>query len=374
MPSIKDVINKFMLCVSYCSLYSKKHPSVRRLTFEIIKLLDSVFTDYERFELMVIEDDLICNKRRLTNGGAQKDNLVKKMKRAGLSRIDFIRGITAEELYGFIADLSEFKVRSGAYNHIKTGIVDILAADVDSRDLPDTGAPAGSDDVSQITMEQFSKVRDIFNNFSKISRLEVSDLEEIVVGFIYSYQKESNIFKLLSPVKAQSEYTYTHASNVAILSMHQADSMGLPQKTVHDIGIAALLHDVGKLLIPDGILEKDGKLTEDEYHEITKHPYYGAVYLSKVKDLTPLAPIAAFEHHMRFDRTGYPKRPNGKAQHFCSQIIQISDVFDALRSKRPYKREWRVEEILALLKRNAGTEFNPEFVDNFSETIADALS
>ena len=189
MPSLKDVINKFMLCVSYCSLYSKEHPSVRRLAFEIIKLLNSVFDEQGRFELMVIEDDLICNKRRLANGGAQKDNLVKKMKRAGLTRIDFTRGITAEELYGFIADLSGSKVRSGAYGHIKTGIVDVLSADVGSRDLPAPEALAGSGEVTQITQEQFIKVKDIFTNFSKLSRLQVSVLEEVVVGFVHSFQK-----------------------------------------------------------------------------------------------------------------------------------------------------------------------------------------
>ncbi|MEK7307266.1 MAG: HD domain-containing phosphohydrolase, partial [Nitrospirota bacterium] len=203
----------------------------------------------------------------------------------------------------------------------------------------------------------------------------MAGLEEIVVNFVLAFRREANILKLISPVKSYSDYTYTHATNVAVLTMFQAESLGVKDKLSQEIGIAALLHDVGKLFVPKEILDKQGKLDEKEWEEIQRHTLYGAKYLAKIDGLVRIAPIVAMEHHMKYDGLGYPKYSHGtKAQHICSQIVSIADFFDALRSKRPYKKDWEIKEILALMKQNAGKDFNPFLVDNFSRTIMKALN
>jgi HD-GYP domain-containing protein (c-di-GMP phosphodiesterase class II) len=176
-------------------------------------------------------------------------------------------------------------------------------------------------------------------------------------------------------VKSHSEYTYTHAANVAVLSMFQAESLGINDEMLHEIGIAALLHDVGKLFLSKDILNKKGKLTDEEFQEVTRHAETGAKYLAGIDGLTRLAPIVAFEHHMRYDGTGYPKLAGrSKRQHIVSQIIQISDFFDALRSKRPYKKDWEINDIIALMMENSGKEFNGVLVINFSKMLHVAIS
>jgi len=122
-------------------------------------------------------------------------------------------------------------------------------------------------------------------------------------------------------------------------------------------------------------LEKPGKLDEKEFAEMTNHAAYGAAYLAKIDDIIRIAPIVAFEHHRKYNGTGYPKlQTNEKKQHISSQIVAVSDFFDALRSFRPYRKSLEVDDVLALLKKNAGTDFNPFLVDNFIKAFLRAIS
>jgi HD-GYP domain-containing protein (c-di-GMP phosphodiesterase class II) len=194
----------------------------------------------------------------------------------------------------------------------------------------------------------------------------MSEIEDMVGRFVATIGREMGILKLLSPVKSYSNYTYVHSINVSILSIFQAETLDMSGKLVHDIGLAALLHDMGKLFIPQNILEKKGALDEGEFAAMGNHPALGAAYLARVSGIARLAPIVAFEHHRKYDGTGYPKLKMGeKKQHPGSQMVAIADVFDALRSWRPYRKSLEMEAVLAIMKNGAGTDFNPFLVDNF---------
>jgi HD-GYP domain-containing protein (c-di-GMP phosphodiesterase class II) len=210
---------------------------------------------------------------------------------------------------------------------------------------------------------------------SPFKRLNVAGLEEIVVNFILTFRREASILKLISPVRTYSEYTYTHATNVAVLTMFQAETLGVSDALLRDIGIAALLHDVGKLFISNEILEKKGPLDQKEWEEVRSHPLCGAKYLAKMDGVPRLSAIVAMEHHLRFDGKGYPEQKlNGKKQHFCSQTVAIADYFDALRSRRPYRRELNIEEVLTLMKKESPGTFNEHLLNNFIRSILRALA
>jgi HD-GYP domain-containing protein (c-di-GMP phosphodiesterase class II) len=157
--------------------------------------------------------------------------------------------------------------------------------------------------------------------------------------------------------------------------MFQAETLGIRDVLLRDIGIAALLHDVGKLFISKEILEKKDTLDQREWQEIRLHPLYGARYLSQIEGLTRLAPVVAFEHHVRYDGKGYPKlRLNRKKQHICSQIVAISDYFDALRSRRPYRRALEMKGVLSIMRQEASGAFNISLLDHFTRAMHGALS
>ncbi|MBP1735603.1 MAG: cyclic diguanylate phosphodiesterase, partial [Deltaproteobacteria bacterium] len=179
-------------------------------------------------------------------------------------------------------------------------------------------------------------------------------------------RQEADVLRVISPVKSYSEYTYTHNTNVAILSIFQAEALGVKKDMLHEIGQAGLLHDVGKMFISKDILDKPGKLDEKEWEEMRNHPSYGAMYLATLPEVPRIALIAAYEHHMKYNGSGYPDtRKRGRKQHIISQMIAIADFFDALRTERPYHQAVGVPVIVGLLKELSGKEFNPFLVENF---------
>jgi HD-GYP domain-containing protein (c-di-GMP phosphodiesterase class II) len=218
--------------------------------------------------------------------------------------------------------------------------------------------------------ENQGKLKEIFQGMSRFKTLDMVGLENVVISFISTLKQETNILRVISPVKSHSEYTFTHATNVAVLSIFQAESLGLKGEVLHDICLSGLLHDVGKMFISTEVLDKQAKLEAKEWEEMKKHPVYGALHLTKLPDVPKLAVIAAYEHHMKFDGRGYPQtRKRGNKQHMISQIIAISDFFDALRTERPYRKALEVPVITGLLKEGAGRDFNPVLLESFLSAL-----
>jgi len=361
METVTNFITTLTIAISNCSLYSKEHETFDDLAKKTFKILSEILG--ERCEIMIIDNELIVDKKVLKDAGINKANFIRHLKRKGISRVDFLKEVSLSEIKQFIVDISDTGKKLDTYLHIKTGTVDvcILSPRPDAVD---------SDSMPHLPSEEIEKVKDIFNSISLFKKLNIAGLEEIVVHFIATFKKEAHILKLLSPVKSFSEYTYTHATNVAVLSMFQADSLGIKDELLHEIGVAALLHDAGKLFISKEILDKNGKLDDREFAEIKKHPLYGARYLAKMDNLTRLAPVIAFEHHMKYDGSGYPEfHVDWRGQHILSQIVTISDFFDALRSRRPYRESLDANDVIALMKKGVEKDFNPFLLDNFIKSI-----
>ncbi len=355
--------------VNTCSLYSRKH----QFALESAEKLRSIIEKNRNrpTKIMLVEDDLIVNEAMVRDPGIHGTNLMKKMKRRGISGIVIHPEVTTRELLDLAETLSSPIEKPLKSPHIKIGKTTVAFRPDEEK------SPEGEESAAQAQSRRklLTLVKESLGSISPFQKMNVHGLEELVVNFILSFKREASVLKLLTPVRSYSEFTYTHATNVAILTLFQAQSLGIGGRFLHEIGIAALLHDVGKLFIPGEILEKKGRLTDEEFKMITNHTVYGAQYLSQVEGLTQLAPIVAYEHHMRYDGEGYPYgRKYRKKQNLISQIVQISDFFDALRSRRPYKKDWKVGEILSLMKSNAGKEFNPELVENFSEALLRTIS
>ncbi|GBE00675.1 cyclic di-GMP phosphodiesterase response regulator RpfG [bacterium BMS3Bbin06] len=370
MENFKRLIIKLMTALSNCSLYSKEHASVETLLKGSIELMNEIFSDSDSIQIMIIDNDLVINRTPLKEPGIHGRNFIRKMKKKGVTGIEFLRGVGLPELRQFVSDIVGNARAVKSYPHIKTGVIDVHIGGFEI----DESMDLDSEGLSQFRHEQVVRMKNVFSGFSPFKKLSSSGLEDIVMNFIVTFRREANILSLISPVRAYSEYTYTHATNVAVLTMFQVESLGVSDNLLHDIGISALLHDVGKLFISNEILEKTGSLEDHEWEEIKKHTLYGAKHLASIENIPRIASVVAFQHHKRYDGKGYPAmKTEGGKQHIVSQIVAISDFFDALRSRRPYKRDWKIQEILSLLKKNAGSEFNPLLVDNFSRIIATAL-
>lgn len=181
------------------------------------------------------------------------------------------------------------------------------------------------------------------------------DLHDLMMGLLHS---------LTSAIDAKDAYTCGHSERVALLSRRLALSAGLSDAEAERVYMAGLLHDVGKIGVPESVLQKAGKLTPEEFELIKKHPEIGARILSDVKQLEDIVP-GVLHHHERFDGRGYPVGLAGTAIPLPGRIICLADCFDAMTSNRTYRKGLPMEVALAEIRKCAGTQFDPELAEVF---------
>lgn len=174
----------------------------------------------------------------------------------------------------------------------------------------------------------------------------------------------TTIQSLSKALDAKDSYTSGHASRVEEYSVKLADQYGLSPKEMENIKTAAILHDIGKIGIVDEILNKDGKLTEEEFQKIREHPSVGADIIGEISFLKDISKIIR-HHHERYDGAGYPEGLKADEMPIESAILAIADSYDAMTSDRPYRRALTSEEALEEIRKNAGTQFHPVLAEQF---------
>jgi HD-GYP domain-containing protein (c-di-GMP phosphodiesterase class II) len=181
------------------------------------------------------------------------------------------------------------------------------------------------------------------------------DVHGLMMGLLHS---------LTSAVDAKDAYTCGHSERVALLSRHLAGLAGRPDNEIERIYMAGLLHDVGKIGVPESVLQKTGKLTPEEFDQMKKHPEIGARILADVKQVEDIIPGVLY-HHERYDGKGYPTGLAGKNIPLMGRIICLADCFDAMTSNRTYRKALPLEVALAEIRRCSGTQFDPELAETF---------
>jgi len=198
----------------------------------------------------------------------------------------------------------------------------------------------------------------------------VEEARDIVAAVMKGLREEEFLIDRMIRLQARDDYTVAHSLNVCVMVVAQAAVLDLPEATLRDVGLAALLHDIGKEFIPAEILNKPGKLDSGEFAKISLHPVLGATHLRKISLESDLPVIVCFEHHIRYDRSGYPTPRFRDVPHPASLMTQIADVYDALRTFRPYRTSLDRETALEILREGRGTEFEPVFLDRFLRMVS----
>jgi HD-GYP domain-containing protein (c-di-GMP phosphodiesterase class II) len=189
------------------------------------------------------------------------------------------------------------------------------------------------------------------------------DVHELMMGIIRS---------LTSAIDAKDAYTCGHSERVAVLSRTLASAAGLAEADVDRIYMAGLLHDVGKIGVPEAVLRKTGRLTPEEFEQMKKHPQVGAHILADLKQVADIVP-GVMHHHERYDGKGYPTGLSGEQIPMMGRIICLADCFDAMTSNRTYRKALPLEVALAEIRRCGGTQFDPALTEVFLKIGVDRL-
>ena len=169
-------------------------------------------------------------------------------------------------------------------------------------------------------------------------------------------------------VEVKDSYTRGHSDRVSEYSVLLGKHLGLPQADLDTLRVGGLFHDIGKIGVPDAILQKNGKLDDDEYSQIKQHPNIGIHILSHAKIFQNILPIVE-HHHEKFDGTGYPSRLAGNDIPYLARIAAVADSFDAMASRRAYRNSLPLDVIIDEFERCKGTQFDPEIADVFLDIL-----
>ena len=185
-------------------------------------------------------------------------------------------------------------------------------------------------------------------------RLPLLEAELVIDSLVNGMHQQANALVPLLTLKEFDQYTTTHSLNVSVLTMALAEWMGMGPKEVRAFGVAGLLHDLGKVRIPKDVLTKPGKLTEEEWAIMRRHPVDGAKIIYESDRDLDLAAAVAYEHHIMINGQGYPRRHFERGVHAASKLVHVCDVYDALISPRVYRPTWTHEDALGILHDRAG--------------------
>jgi len=205
-------------------------------------------------------------------------------------------------------------------------------------------------------------------HLEQLVEIKTTDIKNLNLQLIET-QREI-VVKLGDVIETRSQETGNHVRRVAYISRLLALAYGMESVEAEVIRMASPLHDVGKIGIPDAILNKCGKLTKEEFDEIKTHTIIGYNMLkNSAQPILKAAAIIAYQHHEHWDGLGYPNRLKGTDIHIYGRITCLADVYDALRQKRHYKEAWSKEKALAHIKESSGTMFEPKLVELFLQNI-----
>lgn len=222
----------------------------------------------------------------------------------------------------------------------------------------------------QTRLETIKVAKESFNNLENQRNLNVGMVKNVVKNIINDLLSNSEILIHLTDIRSFDDYTFAHSVNVCILSIITGLTMGYNDAKLKDLGVGALLHDIGKVKVDKEILNKKSDLTLEEYTQIKRHSEYGFNILREYPDISLLSAHIAFQHHERWDGQGYPRGLAGNDIHEYARIVAAADVYDALLADRPYRPAYSVNQAINILNRMSGNSLDPVCITALKANIA----
>ena len=363
-------LTAFAQSLATMSLYGDGHPARERVIDQAYEHLQRM-TEHEprpRFSFLghdVIHGEMALRELGDWDWGARLAN-------AGVQRLEFEKGTSREEFEGFLeevlARLTLQAVDSAGRSPerrstIKFGAIGVKGSDDAVRPVEQAAFPTAT--VRYTLNDEAAAIRWMHDEVQGTGGLPLLEAESVVRSLSVAMHGDKNIVIPLLQLKEFDQYTTTHSLNVSVLTMALAEWMGMGAKDVRAFGVAGLLHDLGKVRIPKEVLTKPGKLSEEEWAIMRKHPVDGAKIIYESDRDLDLAAAVAYEHHIMINGQGYPKRHFDRGVHAASKLVHVCDVYDALRTNRPYREAWESERVLQHLEQGAGPDFDLESATAF---------
>ena len=315
-----------------------------------------------------IGDDIVVDDVRLPLGTAALVGFARDLRERDVEIVTLSRGLTREEILSLFSVLSEPTSSAPLADRLTSrGVRHITLGKVIVEEVADE--PAGIAAAQCVYGTAVATARSLWQAAKAGDKPDPGAAREIIDALARLVAQDRTSLIALTTLKNYDDYTFTHMVNVSALAMAQARALNLDGALLREFGVAALMHDIGKVNTPLEILNKPDKLTKDEFEVMKRHVVDGAHILRRTPQMPALAPIVAFEHHLRQDLSGYPENSGGRALNLCTMIVSIADVFDALRGNRPYRQGLATARIRAIMGERDSPAFNQKLLKRFVNLI-----
>ena len=356
--------------VSSRRLYAADHPRNLEIVDKLETHVTALTAGRSEFSVLSDADRLVTDDGMIESLSPVARGIFSALHQRGFDRLTVNRGVTRAELTAFIDAISAADAGSVAplpqTSHIHFSRLVRGRPGGGGGGLGAWGAGFVQADGGGAPLER------VWTSIEK-GEIEIDVLEGMVLAIGQTVSQNREALIPLVALQSHDAYTVTHITNVAVVSMALATALGFSRDFVHDTATSALLHDVGKLKVPPDVLSSPTKLTEAQLVLMKRHPEDGARMLMGAGRLPDLAAIVAFEHHLQFDGGGYPTVPPGWRAHVASEITHVADVYDALRSDRPYRKGLAPDTVAQMMNADAGRVFDPYVLKIFFEQVAPRL-
>jgi putative nucleotidyltransferase with HDIG domain len=364
-----DLVRRLAAAIRGSTLYSANHPLVQRGIDALVGLCAAISRTTDPIVIGFIGDEVVVNAERLPKSAAALVGFARDMREREIEKITIHRGVTREELRTFIFELPDrrttlplaTRLQQKGVTRIVIGRLSIEKEDDD----PGTGIAAAR----KVYGSAVETAEQLWQAAKSGEQPDPNAARKIIDSLAKMVGGDRTSLLALTALKRYDNYTFTHMVNVSVLAMAQARSLNLEGTLLREFGFAALMHDIGKVHTPQEVLNKPDKLTSEEFDIMQRHVIDGAHILRRTPEMPALAPIVAFEHHLRQDLSGYPRGIGHRNLNLCTQIVSIADVYDALRSTRVYREGLPSDRIKSIMGKKDDPAFNQRLLRRFINLI-----
>lgn len=359
-------LQAFAHAASIMSLYPAGHPARERAVDDAYQALDGLVTDAFLPAFTFIDEEVVYGREPLRE--LKTWEWGRRLAQAGIQRMEVQRRVSREEFDGFLeevlARVSNEPASTAANREMRS--LGIRFGEVGLQGPSDSELAALPTTTLELTLgEEADTLRWLQHEAQHRGTVPMIEAEAVVRSLSVAMHGDRRIVLPLLQLKAFDQYTTTHSLNVAVLAMGLAEALGCRDTDVRAYGVAGLLHDIGKIRIPLEVLTKPGRLSDEELRVMRAHPVDGARLLLQSDGDLEVAAVVAYEHHIMLDGGGYPHTHFRRECTLASRLVHVCDVYDALRTHRPYRDAWPAAQTIEYLRTRAGAEFDPEIVRAF---------
>jgi HD-GYP domain-containing protein (c-di-GMP phosphodiesterase class II) len=367
----KELVRAIAVAATNAALYPPTHPTVAQSLDELVAAVGGVIElGFEDVTVNVYKGTLFVEDHVLPEESATYGKLVDDLLARGISAITFSEDFARSDAEAFVALMGTDGVKD-----IASALAFLEQRGASGVVVAETTALADEDrgEVNQETRARMRKqydtgvtaMRDIETQVKLGKVFEIGPLQSLVNGLLETLFRDPAAVLGLTAIKSHDDYTLNHSINVCILSLSLGTTVGLDAGSLKSLGLSALLYDLGKVRIPEDILNKEGPLTADEWQIVKSHAAEGADLLKRIQIVDQMPMIVAYEHHQRHDLKGYPDIAEPQEQHLFSKIVALCDAYDAMTTSRPFRREIRPDKALAVLMQGRGKAYDPSITKAF---------